>query len=195
MKTKVINSFVGIWALTIFTCLSFIGLWHHSDFSIKKSFSFVGESKENKWQIIHFLGGECQCSEYITEYLVKRGPSKEFNEKVVIFDDLKNFYSPLKDAGFDVEAHEYEKVDMDNKPDGIPLLVIANPGGKVEYEGGYDNRMLNPFSKIKDLEIAKKYKNGSDKVSRFPAYGCYMSSKYKKWMDPFQMKYSYKNNN
>ena len=82
MKTKVINSFVGIWALTIFTCLSFIGLWHHSDFSIKKSFSFVGESKENKWQIIHFLGGECQCSEYITEYLVKRGPSKEFNEKI-----------------------------------------------------------------------------------------------------------------
>ena len=79
---------------------------------------------------------------------------------------------------------------MDNKPDGIPLLVIANPSGKVEYEGGYDNRMLNPFSKIKDLEIANKYKNGSDNISRYPAYGCYMSSKYKKWMDPFQMKYT-----
>lgn len=193
MKKFFLNAFLSAWLLTLVSGSVMMGVWHYSDFSKEKSLSDLVFEKQKSWQIIHFLGGECQCSEYLVDYLVKRGPSKEFHEKIIVFDDKKDFYKPLIGAGFNVKSLEYEKVSRENKPEGIPLLVIANPGGKVKYEGGYAEQMLNPMTKIKDIEMANKYKLAAKEnrreVASYPAYGCYMSKKYRKWLDPAGMKY------
>ena len=168
------------------------GIWHYSDFAKARSVSSLKFSQDNNWQIIHFIGGECKCSEFLTEYLEKRGPSDEFSEKIVIFDDLedkKSFYQRLSKKGFNVYKRDYDKTSNENKPEGIPLLVIASPEGDVKYEGGYSDKMLNPFSKIKDLELAKSHKNNEKDIKTLPAYGCYLSKKYKKWLDPVGLKY------
>ena len=193
MKKYVLNAFLSAWFFTLLCGSMIMGVWHYSDFSQKKSLSDYLFQKTDKWKIVHFLGGECQCSQYLVEYLVKRGPAKDFHEQIVVFDDVKKFEQPLVNAGYNVKVLEYEKVSSENKPDGIPLLVIASPSGNVEYEGGYAKTMLNPFTKIRDIEIAEKYKYGNKdnlrEIASLPAYGCYMSKKYRKWLDPAGLKY------
>ena len=194
---KIINSLKAslliMWFVVLLGSSLLFGVWHYSDFSQARTISSLQFTKEPNWQIIHFLGGECKCSEFLTEYLVERGPSHEFSEKIIIFDDLsdkKSFYKKLKKKGFNVQKLDYDKTSIENKPEGIPLLVIATPDGRVKYEGGYSNQMLNPFSKIKDLELAKSHMNDEKDIKSLPAYGCYMSKKYKKWLDPVGLKYN-----
>ncbi len=191
MKDKLVKSTLLIWAIVLCCSSVILGIWHHSDFSKLGKISRLTFNTESKWQIVHFLGGECQCSNYIVDYLINRGPSQDYIEKIIVFDDTKDFKDRLEKSGFKVNSLDYEETPLENKPDGIPLLVIANPLGHVLYEGGYAPTMLNPFTKINDLEIARKFANKDKKedVKSYPAYGCYMSKKYRRWLDPTNLKY------
>lgn len=188
-KNFIFRFFIGFWALAVVSLVSLLGTWHQSDFAVAGTFKgkTMG-SADGKWKMLHLMAGECQCSEYVTDYLIKRGPSSLASEKVTILDDTKDFASRLRAAGFEVEVKKYEDLKEDELPSGVPLLLVVSPLGKVVYEGGYSNRQINPLTQFQDLHVLANAQSET-KESHLPAYGCYVAKKYQKKLDPLNLKY------
>lgn len=174
--------------LSLVVFLSFLSAWHKTDFSTPQTNVNKQYETLSQWRLIHLLGGECKCSEYITDYLVSRKPQANVLEKIVIFDDLKMFAPRLKRAGYEVEVQDYSQMKIEDAPVGIPLLLVVSPAGRVVYEGGYSDQMINPTTEFQDLNKLKDATNNRE-VASLPAYGCAISKKYKKWLDPMGLKY------
>ncbi|EQC46800.1 hypothetical protein M900_2559 [Bacteriovorax sp. Seq25_V] len=187
---KYYHLIMATWLLVIIVVMSFMSSWHNLNFAEKKITNRANKfDKQAYYQLVHFLGGECQCSEYVVEYLVRRRPTPNTFEKVVIYEDRKNFKSKLEASGYRVELQTYEDLEKEDSPSGIPLLVIANPSGGVLYEGGYSNKLINPFTEFQDLVKLEEVKKIKREIASMPAYGCAVSEKYKKWIDPLSLKY------
>ncbi len=188
-KSLLFKFFITTWAFSVVAIVALLGTWHQSDFAVAATYKgkLIGAS-EGKWQIQHLMAGECQCSEYVTDYLIKRGPSELASEKIIILDDSKDFASRLRLAGFQVEVKRYEELSENELPSGVPLLLIANQQGEIVYEGGYSNRQINPLTEFQDLKVLEKLQSDKNE-SNFPAYGCYVAKKYQKLLDPLKLKY------
>lgn len=188
---------LAIWASLIIYIMAIMSSWHNIDYSKadkKFALKYVEKSNNKSSNILlsHFLAGACQCSEYITNYLVSRGVMKDTIEKVVIFDDVKNFKQRLVEAGFEVEVLKIDDVEKYDFPSGIPQLLISDHK-KLIYQGGYSNFQINPFTDFKDVKIVNEYINqrneNSREIASLPAIGCATAKKYKEMLDPFKLKY------
>lgn len=180
--------FISIWLGVVAITSTYLGLWHNSDFSVEKKLSKIFSSGKQDWGVYHFLAGECGCSSYVVDYLVKRGPSDQAYEEIRIFDDIHNFTEKLSLAGFTVKNVLRESFQEKDLPTGMPLLVITNPKDKVVYEGGYSNRMIGVTTQFQDLfKLAELKKD--ERTKTLPAYGCYISKKYQRLLDPIGFKY------
>lgn len=166
-----------------------MGAWHNSDFAKEKNLSNLKLNTSSRWKLHHYIGGDCKCSEFIVDYLIKRKTQLDIDEEIVIFDDIKNFKTRLIKAGFNAQSIKYAEYPKENRPVGFPILAITSPAGEVVYEGGYSDKMINPFTEFKDLKIIHDLKNQERKIASLPAYGCYSSLKYRKEFDPIGLKY------
>jgi hypothetical protein len=183
------NGLFLLWGSATLMILSLIGSWHYSDFSQQKKLSNLKVNSSTRWKLHHFIGGDCKCSEFIVDYLIKRKTQFDIDEEIVVFDDVKNFKSRLIKMGFNVSAMAYKDYPKENRPSGFPILLITNPSGEVVYEGGYSEKMINPYTEFNDLKLVQKFKENNRKIASLPAYGCYSSQKYRDELDPLGFKY------
>lgn len=135
--------------------------------------------------LTHFLSPECKCSHLLRDHFISRGPSSH-KEKIYIIktsDESLNrkISQPLEKAGFKTELISEDKVS------GVPLLVIQNTKGESLYTGGYTDGPIRPDSIILDIQIANDLKNRKN-TTAYNAFGCAVSSKLKKYIDPLGVK-------
>lgn len=172
--------------------LSIVGLLvggHYIAFNPTDLSSLIPFSGSKKWTVQHVIGEGCGCSETIFNYLKSRGPQKNYNESVAIIGNQQNWVEPLEKVGFQVQLVS-EKEISNTEIQGVPFLSIFNEQRRPLYQGGYGSHFIKKAQDIQDLEIVKSLQGTGKTIANFPIFGCATSSKYKKILDPFNLKYT-----
>lgn len=141
--------------------------------------------KSKKWGMVHVLGKGCSCSEFVADHLIKRGPKKDADEKILIVGDF-DYSKKLKEAGFNVGEYKNTKGFIK----GVPMLVVHDADNTVQYSGGYAPHVITPVTPIEDLKIYKDLQHGSKDVIAYGIMGCAVSKKLQKLLDPLNLKYT-----
>ena len=161
--------------------LVFMGLLHAShnyEFSAMWSDDSVLVSESEGMSLMHILGEGCGCSEFVGEYLLKRG--KQENEEIIAIGKVPEI-EKLKALGFNVREFDREDPALSGIA-GVPLFIVSHDR-KVLYSGGYSDRMLTRQSKMQDLKIFANLSKGQ-KETALPIYGCANSKKLQNYFDP-----------
>ncbi len=173
------------WLYVIFG-LIFFGILHAShnySFEAKITDINLPATINNDYSLTHVLAEGCGCSEFVGEYLQRRG--KFGNENIIAIGEIPSV-SQLKEKGFIVKT--FSKTDNALKGiSGVPLFLVSK-GKKILYLGGYDNKMLTRHTEMKDLKTLAAIKNGKD-IKGLPIFGCANSKSLQKYFDPLGFKY------
>ncbi len=176
------NILVFIYIISMVVLVSVYHSWHFRDFNqeTEKENSAIALSahlKENSgYKIIHVLGEECSCSEFVSEYLFSRKPSGLAKEFVYFIGSRKSLKEKLNKVGFVVNHMSLADTEKRKvKTVGFPFFQIYNEANELLYSGGYDNRMITRYSKYQDLDILANYKYENNKRN-LPIFGCAMST-------------------
>lgn len=134
----------------------------------------------------HFLYSGCRCSQRVIEHLLKRGPIENASEQIVLVGSDAELESRILNARYRLvvisEAELKERYDVE----AAPLMVIADMQGKIRYSGGYSSRKQS--LDYQDVAIIAKAIKG-DEVEGLPVYGCAVSTRLQKIVDPLGIKY------
>ena len=150
----------------------------------------ISKKTTNNFGVLHIIGEGCNCSQLVGEYLMKRGPEKQYYEEVILIGNFKKLAKQLKEKGFAVKQTPledliYKKIDLS----GVPFFMLYDQKGVVQLISGYSNQLINPFTtQFKDKELVSAFfKEKKDKP--LPIFGCAVSKEYQKLLDPLGLKY------
>ncbi|MEK2687766.1 hypothetical protein [Bdellovibrio sp. GT3] len=186
MKKYLLYFIIGCWALGTLGLVSQFYGWHLMSFSSNTSLS---SKQPGAWTLTHVLSEDCKCSEAVMANLLKRGPHPDTHEEVVLLGKSLKDSQALVAKGFPVRHMKPEELQEDISKLGVPFLLISTPKGDTVYAGGYSEKSIKDGSPIRDLEILNSLQ-GKGTVKNFPIFGCAVSRKLQKIVDPFSMKYS-----
>lgn len=183
------QALVTCWFLASLSVVGLLVGGHYIAFNPIDMSSLAQFSDSKKWTVQHVIGEGCGCSETIFNYLKNRGPQQNYTESVTIIGNSKNWAESLAQVGFQVQLVS-EKEISDTEIHGVPFLSIFNEQRRPLYQGGYGSHFIKKAEDIQDLEIVKSLQGTGKTIANFPIFGCATSSKYKKILDPFNLKYT-----
>lgn len=161
--------------------------WHLMSYQPVRAWE-VG--KKDSWSLTHVLSAKCKCSQRVTKYLEERGPQKDVAEEVLVVGEVSPEISHLKIKGFSVRKVSITELSTEDLNRlGVPFLLITTPKGETVYAGGYSERSVQDGGPLRDLEILRSLQ-GHGTPKAFPIFGCAISRKLQKLVDPLAMKYS-----
>jgi hypothetical protein len=117
-----------------------------ADVASPSSLSSSSSSATTPWFTLHVLYASCRCSENIFAHLFQRGPITGATERIVLVtahgDDptAAGYHARATAAGFRVETVTPDDLARRFGVEAAPLLVVADPTGRVRYAGGYTDR-------------------------------------------------------
>ena len=149
--------------------------------------SLVKSESLEKWSKLHFLGGDCGCSENIFNSLMKRSSSPDINEQVFIIGKNEKWSNELIKKGYVVSMGEMDEFSKKYAINAVPQLTILDAKKNILYSGGYTSKR-GPASKVEDQEIYKDIKD-KNHASERPIFGCLNGSINRKNADPLGVKY------
>ncbi len=142
---------------------------------------------QEKWTKLHFLGGDCGCSENIYKSLMTRKPDPEIHEQVFVIGKNDKWMADLKKQGYLVLNGDMEEFAKKYSINAVPQLSILDAGKNILYSGGYTTKR-GPASKVEDEIIYNELKNKHKSAER-PIFGCLNGSINRKSADPLNLKY------
>jgi hypothetical protein len=179
-------------ALTFWAALgSFIlAKMHGQHFAnLQKVDSLTIKSKDRKqWGIYHIFDTRCSCSVSIIESLTKRKAinNNQFIERIFYYGQLDKNLTLLKNLGYKLHPIDLKQLGVT----GVPLLVVFGPQKKIQYAGGYANKVINPFDIPNEKKLITQIIEGKIKIKNsHPVIGCAISKEYQKILDPLGLKY------
>jgi hypothetical protein len=95
------------------------------------------------WVALHVLYASCRCSDDIFAHLFRRGPIAGTRERIVLVagrsDDATaaRYRARAIATGFTAETVTPDDLVRRFGVQAAPLLVIADPTGRIRYAGGY----------------------------------------------------------
>lgn len=140
---------------------------------------------EDRWLVSHFLYADCPCSRKVLDYIVHRQPLAGVHERIVLIG-----HPPLEElqaaqAKFSVELISPEALLAQYGVESAPLLVVADRNGTIKYAGGYTRRKQG--LDYQDQSIVRQLMAGGQ-VDPLPLYGCAVSQRLKRIVDPMGLK-------
>lgn len=139
-----------------------------------------------RWMAVHVLYADCGCSRRIFSHLFAGDRPAGVTEKVVLVGDAPDLEKQAAAAGFAVEAISPGQLRERFHVQAAPLLLIADPGGKLRYVGGYTERKRGPDPKDKEI-LARLMTDHAP--SELPLFGCAVSASLQQLLDPIGIKY------
>lgn len=91
----------------------------------------------------------------------------------------------LEGRGYRVERVQAEALHATFGVDGAPLLVIADPGGRVRYVGGYTRVKQGPV--VEDTRILDELRAGGAPPP-LPLFGCATDPRLRGRADPLGLR-------
>lgn len=134
----------------------------------------------------HVLSQSCPCSQRIAKHLASRWPIPSVSEQIVVVESPKDTTSMVFPDAYSVKRVSAERLMADYAIESAPVLLITDSNGKVVYSGGYTARKQG--YEIRDYEIIASLLRG-EAVEALPVYGCAVSTRLKKVVDPLGLKY------
>jgi hypothetical protein len=141
----------------------------------------------NKWSELHFLGGDCACSENVYQSLVKRLPKPEINEQVFIIGKNELWKEGLSKQGYQIQMGSMDEFEKKYSIKAVPQLTILDQDKNLLYSGGYTTKR-GPASIVEDEVIVRELKD-KKKADERPIFGCLNGSVNRKNADPMGIKY------
>jgi hypothetical protein len=98
------------------------------------------------WSTLHVLYAGCRCSEAIFAHLFQRGTIAGTTERIVLVATGSEeataaaYLARATAAGFAVETVKPDDLVRHFGVEAAPLLVVADPSGRIRYAGGYTDR-------------------------------------------------------
>jgi len=133
----------------------------------------------DRWMVVHVLSAECRCSTRVLEHLQATDRPDGVVEKIVLVDATADQAAQI--TKFAVERVEADALSARFGIDGAPLMLVADPTGKIRYSGGYTDRKQGPT--IFDREIIASVQNDHP-VDSLPLFGCAVSQKLRSALNP-----------
>ncbi|UYL09930.1 hypothetical protein B9G69_004990 [Bdellovibrio sp. SKB1291214] len=149
----------------------------------------LATKQQGQWTLTHVVSESCKCSAKVMAYLKDRGPSSLAHEEIVLLGRIPAESQELVAKGFPLRHLNPENIKEDISKLGVPFLLITTPQGDTVYAGGYSEKSVQDGGPIRDLEILQGLQ-GKGTVQNFPIFGCAVSRKLQKIVDPFSLKYS-----
>lgn len=136
--------------------------------------------------MLHVLYSECRCSQNVATHLLARGAKAGDRELVLLVVDAaqssdRALTSRLVAAGFETRTIDAETLREAYEIEAAPLLIVADPAGRVGYVGGYGERKQSPV--LRDVEIGERIARG-EAVAALPLFGCAVSESLRSSLDP-----------
>lgn len=134
----------------------------------------------------HILLQSCPCSHRIAKHLASRWPIPSVAEQIVLVESSADATSMVFPDAYSVKRMSAEQLLVDYSIESAPLLLVTDSTGKVLYSGGYTARKQG--YEIRDCEIIASLLRG-ESVEALPIYGCAVSTRLRKAVDPLGLKY------
>ena len=147
----------------------------------------VEDSKSKKWSKLHFLGGDCGCSENIFNSLMSRSPEVDINEQVFIIGNNVKWFQELSKKGYNVTSGAMDEFSKKYSIDAVPQLSVLDENKNILYSGGYTSKR-GPASAVEDQIIYNDLK-AKHKAEERPIFGCLNGTVNRKNADPLKIKY------
>jgi hypothetical protein len=129
--------------------------------------------ERDDWLAVHVLYAHCRCSRRIIEHLSVVTRPGNVQEKLLIVGerpDLASLLDTIASRGIDiVEATPAELRDRFHV-EGVPLLLVLAPDGRLRYAGGYTERKQGPNPR--DVHIILCVDGAGLVAGRYPVLQC-----------------------
>jgi hypothetical protein len=141
---------------------------------------------QKDWLALHVLYGECGCSQRVLAKLLMRPPVREVTERIVYIGaaDTRT-ESRARALGYAFDQVTREQLVERYHLESAPLLVVADPGGRIRYVGGYTDRKQGDF--VRDADVLSRLVEGRE-VEALPTFGCAVSEKLQSAVDPLRLR-------
>jgi hypothetical protein len=136
--------------------------------------------------LVHVIYGECSCSRALFAHLIARRPFRDA-EEVVLFvgtDPVKQ--KSARRAGFAFTTVSAQELASRFELEAAPVFIVFDSAGRLRYAGGYyaHPSTITPL----DERIYSQLAAGA-KVEPLPVFGCAVSSRLQKSLDPLGLLY------
>ena len=188
---------LGAWVLGVSLPLIYFHAWHsvplpQTDLRVENLLEDLG-AELDRWQMLHFVDAACLCSNFVAQHLVERGPQAGLRERVIVLDTTKLEVSEALSAkDFEVQRLAAEEMARRYNITSVPALVVFDKQKRLRYYGGYSDRTIHKYTKIKDIEIYQELLAGRFPKD-LPQFGCASSKELQAKLDPLRLKYEEKN--
>jgi hypothetical protein len=138
--------------------------------------------EEGKWLAMHVMYAGCGCSRRVLANLLLRPSRVDVAERIVFVGEIDaEAERNARALGYRFDSITREELAAKYHVEAAPLLVVADPAGRVRYVGGYTDRKQSPA--IRDAELLSQLVRGA-KVAPLPVFGCAVSDKLQATVNP-----------
>jgi len=127
------------------------------------------------------LYAACRCSQGIIEHLAASSRPPATVEKILWVGGESAALGGAARGGFEVIHTSAEELAERYGIEAAPLLLVADPAGRLRYAGGYTQRKQG--SDVRDVEIIRDLQSGGA-TSSLPLFGCAVSRGLQRRLDP-----------
>lgn len=158
------------------------------DLSHFKNLAFSTNAAPKTWRAVHVLAAGCRCSRGVARHLASRGPIAGLHESVLLIGSDAVITGLVAQTTFPETVIKPGEAAERYHLEGAPWLVMIAPDDSIRYAGGY-SADRNARGGYLDVAIWKAVSAGNSYRS-LPAFGCAVSERVQRAIDPLGLKYS-----
>jgi len=190
-KDRLGKIFLIIWIPVISTVIGFLMVNHIIAMPLPDDYKRIQENMPQLrhspgWLIVHVIYQNCSCTNSLTSSLLESGSQPGVDESIIFVGDDEEFERRFKARGFYFKFETRASIADQFGIEAAPMLLIFSPDDRLKYGGGYFERPS--VYRSMDQKYLTKLKKGED-VEALPLYGCPVSTRLQKIMDPFGIEY------
>jgi hypothetical protein len=139
--------------------------------------------ERGRWLMVHVIYGDCPCSMRVVDHLLERELAPGTRERMLLVGEDPGLAARMRSHGYRVEEMSAQQLKERYEIEGVPLLVIADPAGRLRYVGGYTARKQGPD--IQDTKILAELR-ADRSIASLPLFGCAVSRELREALNPLE---------
>ena len=188
-KNWLVKSVIALWGVVMLVGLAALSIKHmaslpgpEDDALLSRAMLKLRRTTRTTF-LVHVIYSECSCARALFTHLVTRGPFPG-NEEMILFVGADPDKQKLaKHSGFEFATISAPELVSRFGLEAAPVFIVFDSSGRLRYAGGYyaDPATVAPL----DERIHAEIEGGTD-VAPFPVFGCAVSPRLQKSLDPLR---------
>jgi hypothetical protein len=179
---------LGLWFGVIFVCIASLSIKHLAPLPVPVRLDRLAlamrslRSADSGPLLVHVIDAECSCAEGLFAHLIARRRFPGTEEIMLFVGNNPEKQIAAEHAGFRFATLSAGELVARYRLEAAPLLVMLDSAGQLLYAGGYYRypSALTPL----DKEMFDQLNRG-EKVQPLPIFGCAVSPRLQKALNPF----------